>query len=83
MPASLDNKVALITGQDTASVVERVGQKLRGTAKKTTGWYDYRTMEVGRMEVPPDPEVEISVRAGDSAAWKSVNFRAIQLNDVN
>lgn len=63
-------------------VVEVAGRKLRGTAPKTGDWYDYRTVAVGRVELPPNEPVEVTIRAADPNRWHPINVRAIQLDDV-
>lgn len=67
----------------TEFIVELTGRRLRGTAKKTASWYDYQTVVMGRVEVSPGVEVLLSIRAGNPDAWRAVNVRSIQLNNVN
>lgn len=69
--------------QDTEFVLEIGGNKLRGTAPRTADWYDYRTIEVGRVELLPGTKIPVSIRAADPERWKAVNIRSIQLHDVN
>ncbi len=68
---------------NTEFVVEIAGQKLRGIAPKSSSWFDYRTVAVGRVELSPGAEIEVSLRAGNPATWRAVNIKSIQLNDVN
>lgn len=86
VPAKATYEISVVCStpiRDTEFVVEVAGQKLRGTAKKTGGWYDYQTIEVGRVEVPENTNVELALRAADPAKWKAVNIREVRLNDVN
>lgn len=69
--------------RDTGFVVEAGGQRFPCTAKKTAGWYDYRTVSIGRFETQLGSEIKINIRAGDAATWRAVNIRQIQLDDVN
>ena len=86
VPAKATFEVSVVCStpiKDTEFVVEIAGQKLRGTARKTANWYDYRTVAVGRVELAPGAAVEVALRAANPATWRAVNVRAIQLNDVN
>lgn len=86
VPAKATYEVSVVCStpiRDTEFIVEIAGQRLRGTAKKTAGWYDYRTVSVGRVELSPGADVQLSVRARDPANWRAVNIRGIQLNDVD
>jgi len=69
--------------RDTEFVVELAGQSLRGTARKTATWYDYQTLALGRVEITSGAAVQLRLRAANPETWRAINFRAIQLDDVN
>ena len=59
------------------------GREFRGIARKTIDWYDYQTVAVGRLELPPGAEIPVGIRAGDPSSWRAVNIRRIIFHDVN
>jgi alpha-L-fucosidase len=59
------------------------GKTLTGTATRGRDWFDYHTIEIGRVELPPGTPVQASIHARDAAKWRAVNIKEIRLNDVN
>lgn len=86
VPAKATYEVSVVCStpiRDTDFIVEIAGHRLRGTAKKTAGWYEYRTVTVGRVELSPGAGIQLAIRAADPSAWKAINVRGIRLDDVN
>ncbi len=86
VPAKATYEVSVVCStpiRDTDFIVEIGGQRLRGVAKKTAGWYEYRTVTVGRIELAPGAGIRLAIRAADPSAWKAINVRGIRLDDVN
>ena len=60
-------------------VVELDGQKLTGKAERTSGWYAYRHLVLGKIGFSNRGVHELTIRAHDSAHWRPVNIRSINL----
>ena len=61
---------------------ELAGQELNDTVKKTTGWYDYQTLHLGKVALPAAGKFVLKLRAADAAKWKAVNIRSITMKPV-
>jgi len=69
-------------GREVNVEAEVAGQKLSGTVKRTTGWYDYQTLNLGKVELPAAGKFVLNLRAQDATKWKAVNIRSIKLTKV-
>ena len=58
------------------------GRKAAGRTAKTTGWYDYRTLDLGTLEAPAAGKQTFTLRPQDPAAWKAVNIRSVSLTPL-
>ena len=47
---------------DTGLAIELADQKLEATAKKTSGWFDYRTLNLGTLHVSAKGPADLAVR---------------------
>ena len=52
---------------------------LTGKASQASGWADFRTLDLGRIEVKQPGEQEVKVRPRDAKTWKAINLRSIRL----
>jgi alpha-L-fucosidase len=55
------------------------GQQLVGKPPRTSGWADFRLVDLGRIEVKQPGELTIKVRSRDAASWKAINLRGLRL----
>ena len=62
--------------------MECAGQKLKGTASKTTDWFTYNQLKLGRLEIASAGKQELTLRPADTAKWKALNIRSIKLKKV-
>ena len=81
-PAKGAYTVTVVCSAATAETefdVEFAGQKLAGKCPRTKTWYDYETLNVGKVQVPDGGKFDLVVRARDAAKWKALNIRSIKL----
>ncbi len=50
-----------------------------GMTERTSGWFDYRTLDAGVIEVPAAGKHTLTLSPRDPAAWKAVNIRSVLL----
>ena len=65
--------------QETAFELELAGQKLGGKAAKTRSWFDYETLDLGKIEIIAAGQQKLGVRSRGAAKWKAMNVRSIRL----
>ena len=63
-------------------VVEVAGQQLAGKALQTSGWADFRSVDLGQVEIKQAGEVEVKFRPRDAKTWKSINLRSVKLTNA-
>ena len=66
---------------DAQFVVDVAGQPLVGQPVATSGWADFRVLELGRIEIQKAGE-EVKVRSRDAQSWKAINLRHVKLTRV-
>jgi len=64
---------------DSEFVVEVAGQSLTGKASQTGGWAEFRTLDLGLLEVKQPGEQTVKVRPRDAKTWKAINLRSVRL----
>lgn len=67
---------------DALFVVEAAGQPLTGQPKRTSGWADFKEVELGKINFAQTGEQTITVRARDAQSWKAINLRWLKLTAV-
>jgi alpha-L-fucosidase len=73
---------AEIAAPGTASLVIAAGQgKLTGTLKPTGDYGKFRSMKLGRLEIPVSGKVNISVKPV-AEGWSAINLRSIRLKPI-
>ena len=60
-------------------IVEAAGQTLPGKPPRTDGWADFRTVDLGQLEVAQPGVQRIAVRARDAQSWRAINLRWVKL----
>ena len=63
-------------------VVAAGGQSLGGKARQTSGWADFRALELGQIEIKQAGEQTVTVKPQDAATWKAINLRNVTLTRV-
>ena len=64
---------------DPEFVVEVAGQKFNAKAPQTGGWDEFKTVEVGQVEIKQAGELAIAIRPRDAQTWKAINLREVKL----
>ena len=59
--------------------IELGGKKITCPAPKTKDWYQYATVNAGRLAVAKPGVLELTLRAADPKAWKAVNIHQVKL----
>ena len=62
--------------------IEVAGQPLVGQPASTSGWADFRVLELGRIEITKTGEQEVQVRSQDAQRWKAINLRYVKLTRI-
>ena len=70
------------SGDQTAFVMECAGQKLTGTTSRTTDWFAYNKLKLGRLESAAAGKQELTLRPADAVKWKALNIRSIKLKKI-
>ncbi len=60
-------------------VAELAGQQLAGRPPQTSGWADFRTLDLGRFRIEQPGQQVLKVRSRDGQSWKAVNLRWVKL----
>ncbi|MCX7007076.1 MAG: hypothetical protein NTY53_07475, partial [Kiritimatiellaeota bacterium] len=58
------------------------GEKLTAKPAKTGNWEDVKSCSAGVVEIKQAGVVTLAVRAADSATWKSINLRQVNLTAI-
>jgi alpha-L-fucosidase len=64
-------------------VLEAAGQQLTGRPPQTSGWADFRNLDLGQIEIKQPGLQEVKVRSRDPRTWKAINLRAIKFSRTN
>ncbi len=70
------------TNPESEFVLEVAGQQLTGKVMKTGGWADFKTLELGQVEIKQAGEQVVKVRPRDAQTWKPINLAVITLKPV-
>ena len=60
-------------------VLEVAGQQLAGKVSKTGTWADFRSLDLGRLEIKQPGEQIVKVRPRDAKTWKAINLASVTL----
>jgi alpha-L-fucosidase len=83
-PGKFQVSVAVATIHPTTEfVVEIAGQKLVGQAPQTGNWAEFRSRNLGQVEITQPGEQIITVKPKDPQSWKAMNLRAVKLDRVD
>jgi len=64
-------------------LVQVGGETIAAQAPLTGSWEQYKTVELGQLEIKEPGDFRVTVRAKDGAPWKAINLNSIQLNPVD
>ena len=64
---------------DTQFVLTAAGQRLEGKAPRTEGWDQFKTVELGRLEIAQPGRQTLKLSPRDAQSWKAMNLRALKL----
>ena len=70
------------TNAESEFALEVAGQSLTGKVAKTGDWGDFRTVEVGQVEIKQAGEQVVNVRPRDAKTWKAINLASVTLKPV-
>jgi len=82
-PGTFSVRAAVATIHDNAVfVVDSAGQQLIGQPPRSSGWADFRDVDLGNLRLQSAGKQSVTVRARDAASWKAINLRWITLTRV-
>jgi hypothetical protein len=64
-------------------VIEAAGQQLSGVAAQTSGWDQFKEIDIGQLEVKQPGQQEVKVRAKDAQNWQAMNLRFVKLTKAD
>ncbi|MHB8972893.1 MAG: alpha-L-fucosidase [Pirellulaceae bacterium] len=79
-PGTFTVSVACATPHANAQlVVDVAGQPLVGQPAPTSGWADFRVLDLGPIEIQQAGEQAITVRSRDAQSWKAINLCSVKI----
>ncbi|MCX7048800.1 MAG: alpha-L-fucosidase [Candidatus Sumerlaeota bacterium] len=70
------------TNSGAEFVVEVADQKLTGKSQTTSGWEDFKEIEIGQVEIKQAGDQVVKVRPKDPQNWKPMNLRWVKFAPV-
>jgi hypothetical protein len=71
------------TSGSSQFVIEAAGQQLSGVAAQTSGWDQFKEIDIGQLEVKQPGQQEVKVRAKDAQNWQAMNLRFVKLTKAD
>jgi alpha-L-fucosidase len=79
-PGNFKVSASLASANGDSEIAVEVGDKsLSQKIPQTAGWNEFRTVEIGEIEINRAGEVVVKVRPADANNWKPVNLRFVKL----
>jgi alpha-L-fucosidase len=73
--------VSIATVHDGAEfAVDIAGRPLVGKAPRTSGWADFKVVDLGQVQIKQPGLQAVTVRAKDSQSWKAINLRYVKFS---
>ena len=66
------------THADSEFIVEVAGKQLTGKPPQTATWTEFRTSDLGQIEIQQAGEQTVKVRSRDAQSWKAINLRSVK-----
>ena len=71
------------TSGSSQFVIEAAGQQISGVAAQTSGWDQFKEIDIGQLEVKQPGQQEVKFRAKDAQNWQAMNLRFVKLTKAD